>query len=70
MKLPKITAQVSRELEPIADACQSYLTWLGTSDYNEDDISNYENAIVETTLKALYGDAAHKFINWQMCRKR
>lgn len=70
MKQPRITARLDQELEPIADACEEYLQWLESDDYHEDEISNYENTIVETVLETLYGDKVYEFINKMMDRER
>lgn len=70
MTRPKIAAHLDQELEPIADVCEQFLEWLESEDYDEDEISNYENSIVETVLETLYGDKIYEFINAQMLKER
>lgn len=50
-------------METIKKACDEYLEYLESDDYNEDGRSNYESAIFEAAMEWAFGDKIWDRIN-------
>jgi hypothetical protein len=50
----------------ITEACEEYLLFLTSEQYNEDRLIDYENNIFEKALEAVYGEDVWDFVNEQM----
>ena len=50
----------------IKQACNEYMEYLRSPEYNEDGIGDYENAIFEAALESVYGNEVWTEINARM----
>ncbi len=52
-----------KKLEELKEACADYMEFMRSEDYNEDELSYYENDIFESALEVFYGDKVWDEIN-------
>lgn len=47
----------------IKEACNEFIEFLYSDDYNEDDIDDYRNQIFEAALEMVYGHSVWDYVN-------
>ncbi len=55
--------ECSQDLHEINQACEEYINFISSEEYNEDKLDNYENAIFEASMKSVYGDEVFDYVN-------
>lgn len=50
-------------MEAIREACQAYLDFLESDEYHSDKIDDYENAIFEAAMEAIFGEKIWDRVN-------
>lgn len=48
----------------LIEACQDYLDYIDSPEYHEDGVDDYEHAIFEAALQAVFGRDVFDFVNW------
>lgn len=49
--------------DSVKEACKSYIEFLYSEDYNEDELDDYQNQIFETALQMVYGYEVWDYVN-------
>ena len=51
------------DAQPLRNAAQEYVDYLASDDYNEDGVSEYENAVFEAALELVFGSDVWAFVH-------
>jgi len=55
-------------MDEIKAACEEFMEWLESDEYHEDEISDYENAIYEAAMEAVFGKSIWDRVNDAMTK--
>lgn len=61
--IPEPTVIEQPDLEPLRKACEGYLSFVKSDDYNDDAAGDHWHFIYEVALATVYGPNVFEFVN-------
>ena len=56
------------DFTPVQEACEAYIAWQESADYHPDEEEDYEHAVFEAAMEAVYGKGIWDKLNTRTAR--